>query len=390
MTTPRHPAEQLPDEWRAELSAQGERSFRAKQIFEWIHGRGVMDPARMTNLSKGLRARLAERGLAPPLELVHTHRSVDGSRKLLVRMHDGTQVETVLLPVAQRGLADDADAAAADDSDVDDGDAEVPQRARVTQCISTQVGCAMGCVFCASGVAGLTRHMSAAEIAAQVLMGRDALEDGERLNHVVFMGMGEPLDNYEATARAIRLMTHPDGLGLSPRRITVSTSGLVAAIDRLGEDFEGRVGLAISLHQADDDKRSQLMPVNRKNPLRELMTALRRYPLPRGRRITVEYTLVAGQNDSLDDAARLVRLLGRLPVKVNLIPMNPIAASSLGPPAAEQVAAFQQRVADHGILCFVRRRRGDDVAAACGQLAILGAKPTKSFEKRQPKEPASK
>jgi 23S rRNA (adenine2503-C2)-methyltransferase len=233
----------------------------------------------------------------------------------------------------------------------------------------------MGCVFCASGVAGLKRHMGAGEIVAQVIAGRARLEQGERLSNVVFMGMGEPLHNYASTARALRLLTHPEGIALSARRITVSTSGLVPEIARLGEDFAGNIGLAVSLHAADDETRSRLMPINKKYPLPTLMAALRAYPLPRRRRITIEYTLVSGKNDDPGEAKKLVRLLRGIPVKVNLIPMNPISASSLGPPDMNRVLAFQRVLCDAGYSCFIRRRRGDDVSAACGQLALLGAKP---------------
>jgi 23S rRNA (adenine2503-C2)-methyltransferase len=261
------------------------------------------------------------------------------------------------------------------DEDEDDEPPEPNQPVRVTQCISTQVGCAMGCIFCASGVAGLKRHLGADEIIAQVLAGRARLDPGERLSNVVYMGMGEPLANYDATARSLRLLTHPDGIALSARRITVSTSGLVPEIARLGADFAGRIGLAISLHAADDETRTRLMPINKKYPLATLMDALRAYPLPPRRRITMEYTLVAGKNDDPAEAKKLVKLLRGLPVKVNLIPMNPIAASSLGPPEMRGVLAFQRILCDAGYSCFIRRRRGDDVDAACGQLALLGAKP---------------
>jgi 23S rRNA (adenine2503-C2)-methyltransferase len=297
-------------------------------------------------------------------------------------------VETVLIPGVTGGGTGqgqlpspvspaevDADAAAADDDDTDESSAQEPSHVRVTQCISTQVGCAMGCVFCASGVAGLKRQLGADEIVGQVLLGRARLAEGERLTNVVFMGMGEPLHNYEATSRALRLLTCPEGIALSARRVTVSTSGLVPEIARLGSDFGGNVGLAISLHAADDETRSRLMPVNRKYPLDKLMEALRAYPLPRRRRITIEYTLVAGSNDDPSEAKKLAKLLRGLPVKVNLIPMNPIAASSLGPPDLQRVLAFQRVLCDAGYSCFIRRRRGDEVSAACGQLALLGAKP---------------
>jgi 23S rRNA (adenine2503-C2)-methyltransferase len=236
----------------------------------------------------------------------------------------------------------------------------------------------MGCVFCASGVAGLKRHLGPEEIVAQVLLGRSMLDHtdaGEALRNVVYMGMGEPLHNYDAVARSLRLLTHPEGIDLSSRRVTVSTSGLVPEIGRLGADFGGQVALAISLHAADDATRSALMPVNRRYPLAELMGALRSYPLPKRRRITVEYTLVAGKNDDPSEAKKLAKLLRGVPVKINLIPMNPIEASTLGPPGGDRVAAFQEVLVAAGYSCFVRRRRGDDVAAACGQLVLAGARP---------------
>jgi 23S rRNA (adenine2503-C2)-methyltransferase len=217
--------------------------------------------------------------------------------------------------------------------------------------------------------------MRADEIVAQVLVGRSRLDEREQLRNVVLMGMGEPLHNYEATVRALRLLTHPDGINLSTRKVTISTSGLVPEIARLGADFNGQIGLAISLHAADDETRSRLMPINKKYPLAELMKALRAYPLPRRRRITIEYTLVAGRNDTAEEATKLAKLLTGLPVKVNLIPMNPIEASTLGPPDMSGVLAFQRILVGAGYSCFIRRRRGDDVSAACGQLALLGAKP---------------
>ena len=359
-----HPLARLPEEWRETLLSRQERPYRAQQIFRWIHARGVLDPEQMTDVPTPLRGWLATEGMAEVATVESVLRSSDATRKLLLRMVDGATVETVLIPAP--GASDDADSAVADDDE---------PGPRVTQCISTQVGCAMGCIFCASGVAGLKRHLSPHEIVTQVLLGKKALEPGEELRNVVLMGMGEPLHNYEATARALRLLSHPLGLNLSPRRITVSTSGLVPEIARLGRDFAGQIGLAISLHATDDETRSRLMPINRKYPLAELLAALKAYPLPKRRRIFIEYTLVAGKNDTLSEASKLARLLRDLPVKINLIPMNPIDASPLGAPPLDRVYAFQQCLIDAGYTCFVRRRRGDDVGAACGQLALLGAKP---------------
>jgi 23S rRNA (adenine2503-C2)-methyltransferase len=387
---PLHPIARLPADWSAFVAARGERAFCANQIFGWIHRLGVVDPTGMTSLSTKLRAHLGTEGLGPVCTAARMHRSADGTRKIAVELRDGATIETVLLHAASgsSSLADlDADAAAVDDTDDEEPEGGIAERSpsgadtavsrpiRITQCISTQVGCAMGCVFCASGVAGLKRHLGPEEIAGQVLLGRALLEPHEELRNVVFMGMGEPLHNYEATARSLRLLTHPDGIGLSSRRVTVSTSGLVPEIERLGRDFSGQISLAISLHAADDATRSALMPINRRYPLADLIVALKKYPLPRRRRITVEYTLVAHRNDDPATARRLARLLRGIPVKINLIPMNPISLSPLGPPERERVTAFQQVLGDAGYACFVRKRRGDDVSAACGQLVLLGAKP---------------
>lgn len=329
------------------MSEWGEPAYRGKQIFDWIHRQGVLDPDEMSNLPKSLRARLHEEGMGWPVEIVSSHEAADRTRKLLLGMRDGERVETVLIPQ----LNDDS---------------------VVTQCISSQVGCAMGCVFCASGVAGLKRQMSDGEIVAQVLLGRRELGPDRRVRNVVFMGMGEPLHNYDAVARALVLLTHPDGLDLSKRRVTVSTSGLVKQIDQLGRDFNGQVQLAISLHAVRDAARSKIMPVNRKHGLDELTDALRRYPLSKRQRITIEYTLIQGINDSPRDAREMVDLLKGIPVKVNLIPMNPISASDLRAPDQSHVLRFQEELTRRGLSVFVRKTRGDDVAAACGQLAFHG------------------
>ena len=243
------------EQWRAFMKERGQPAYRAAQIFSWIHEKNVLDAEQMTNLPKALRTALSDE-LGRTMAVARVHQAADATKKLLVEMADGRQVETVLLPVKKGVEVVDADAAAADHEADDDDEGEPKGKlpaTRVTQCISTQVGCAMGCVFCASGIAGLDRHMTASEIVSQVLLGRALLDEGERLSHVVFMGMGEPLHNYDATALACRVLTRPDGIGLSPRRLTISTSGLVPEIDRLGQDFEGQIGLAISLHNPDDE-----------------------------------------------------------------------------------------------------------------------------------------
>jgi 23S rRNA (adenine2503-C2)-methyltransferase len=364
LAAPNHPLERLPEEWAEVVRGWGEPVYRGKQIFQWIHARGVLDPNEMSDVPKRLREKLVEEGLGSPLEVAEVHPATDGTRKLVVRFGDLKRVETVLIPqLVSRADLDDVDV----EEDATEG---VPPANVVTQCISSQVGCAMGCVFCASGVAGLERHLSAAEIVAQVIEGRRHLTPGERIRNVVLMGMGEPLHNYDNVARALVLLTHPDGIGLSSRRVTLSTSGLVPAIDRLGEEFGGQVALAISLHAVTDERRSAIMPVNRKYPLAELVAALRRYPLPKRRRITIEYTLLAGVNDDVNDADLLVRVMKGVPIKVNLIPMNPITGSDLGAPSWAGIEAFQRRLVDRGVSCFIRRQRGADVDAACGQLAL--------------------
>jgi 23S rRNA (adenine2503-C2)-methyltransferase len=362
LTPPTHPIERTPEEWAELVQSWGEPRYRGAQVFKWIHQRGVFDASAMTDLPKRLRARLEEEGLSALLTVAHEHVSEDGTKKLLLSLKDDRSIESVLIPQGSSGAEDPIGG-------------EEPEEGRpVTQCISTQVGCAMACVFCASGMAGLKRNMSAAEIVSQVLLGRERVAEGDRLRNVVLMGMGEPLHNYDAVARALVLLFHPDGIGLGTRRVTLSTSGLVPEIDRLGRDFDGKVQLAVSLHVPDDERRSALMPINRKYPLAELIEAMRRYPLPPRRRITVEYTLVRGYNDDLADAQRLAKLLSGLRVKVNLIPMNPVPDNPLGPPSWELVERFHDRLWDAGIPTFVRRKKGDDIAAACGQLALAGEK----------------
>jgi 23S rRNA (adenine2503-C2)-methyltransferase len=364
---PAHLAEQLPEEWETTLGAWGEPRYRALQLFRWIHQRGVMHPAQMTDLPKRLRDRLQLEGLAPVASVADNQLSSDGTRKLLIELNDGKRIETVLIPRASVAAED---IYAGDDDDT--SDAPSHGNHDVTQCVSSQVGCAMGCAFCASGIAGLKRQMSAAEIVGQVFLGRAALEGQARLAGLVFMGMGEPLHNYGALTRAISLISHPEGLGMALRRITVSTSGLVPEIDRLAQDFSGQVQLAVSVHASDVDTRSRLMPINKKYPLPELIAAIRRYPLPRRRRLTIEYTLVRDINDSREAASRLARLLKGLRAKVNLIPMNPVPDAGLSAPADDVVDQFQRVLREEGIDTFLRRRRGDDIAAACGQLALHG------------------
>ena len=380
MTTPVDPVGRLPEEWREAMRELGEKPFRAEQIFRWIHERGVLDPDKMSDLAKPLRERLKADGFAPPAKVSEVHAAADGTRKLVLELGNGARVECVIIPMTDLA-GDDADASAAPEDDEDDAEASAPEKTRITLCVSTQYGCAMGCVFCASGQAGLQRGLTASEIVAQVLISKTYLEPHEELKNLVFMGMGEPLHHYDETARAIRLLTHPVARGMSPRRITVSTVGLVPGIARLGADFGGKVGLAVSLHAPNDVIRDRIMPMNRKFPIVELMRALREYPLPQRRRITIEYTLMDHVNDGEAEARELVQLLRGLRVKVNLIPMNPISASELKAPSGNRVAAFQRVLSENGLSCFVRTRRGDEVSAACGQLAIADSLVRKKRER---------
>jgi 23S rRNA (adenine2503-C2)-methyltransferase len=381
LAPPQSALERLPEEWTDRLAEWGEPRYRALQVFRWIHQRGVVDPARMSDLPKALRERLTPE-LQSPLAVCEVRASIDGTHKLVLELHDKLRVESVLIPRGSVAEADElyAPRPQAADEPAAPGEAQ-PALPPVTQCISSQVGCAMACVFCASGIAGLKRNLTAGEIIGQVLAGRERLSSGGDADHpampgrlagVVLMGMGEPLHNYDAVARALVLLSHPEGIGMSLRRVTLSTSGLVDGIDRLGRDFGGQVALAVSVHASNDATRTRIMPINQRHPLDQLLAALRRYPLGARRSLTIEYTLIAGVNDSTDDARALARKLRGLRVKVNLIPMNPVSDTELRAPSAAAVDVFQRALVAEGLDVFVRRQRGDDIAAACGQLALKG------------------
>jgi len=318
----------------------GHPAFRARQIFQWLHARHEFYPDGMINLPGTLRAQLA--GLLPPfvLEPDAVTEARDGTRKLRFPLEDGGAVESVLIPGKNRN----------------------------TLCVSTQVGCRMGCRFCRTAQMGWVRDLRAAEILGQVYAVRRGAGPGEPpLTHVVFMGMGEPLDNLENTLRALRILTHPLGVCLSPRRLTVSTVGVPQAMRRLLSEIP--VALTVSLNAADDDTRSFLMPVNRRHPLEELCRELRELPLPPRRRITLAYVLIRGVNDSPADARRLARRVHGIRCKVNLIPLNPFPGSELSRPEASTVLSFQEGLRSRGVSAHIRFSRGDDILAACGQLA---------------------
>jgi 23S rRNA (adenine2503-C2)-methyltransferase len=326
------------------LDELGEPSYRARQIFHSLHQRLVGSWDACTDLPARLRMALAQRYRAVSGDLVVQALSKDGTRKRLLRLYDGQEIETVAIPATS------------------------PEGAhRLSVCVSTQAGCAMACTFCATGRMGLARNLSAGEIVDQVYgFGREA--PGERPTHVVFMGMGEPLANYAATVAAVRLLSHPDGMHLSQRRLTVSTSGLVPQIRRLaGENLE--ITLAISLHAPTDALRAELMPINQRFPLKELIPAAADYARKTGRRVSYEYILLNGVNDSLTQADALVRLLPRHHSHVNLIPYNATDAEfSATPPG--RAREFRDRLTAANLSATIRASRGRDIAAACGQLKV--------------------
>ena len=314
--------------------------YRGRQLATWIYQKGVMSLDAMTDLPKDFRKALAEVGEVQVPQVERVTPSQDGSQKLVVRMADGARVQSVLMP----------------DED------------RLTLCLSTQVGCGFGCAFCCTGTMGLDRNLSAGEIAGQFLAARPLVPAGGRITHVVYMGMGEPLANYAATVQSIRILTDPQAIGLSPRRVTVSTVGLVSGIERLARE-DLRVRLAISLHATTDEVRDRLMPVNKGFDLQALLDACRRFPLPMRQRMTFEYVLLDGVNDTPEDARRLVRLLHGIRAKVNLIPFNAWDGAAFERPPLQRILAFQARLLEHGITATVRWSKGEDVGAACGQLA---------------------
>ncbi|MCP4600050.1 MAG: 23S rRNA (adenine(2503)-C(2))-methyltransferase RlmN [Proteobacteria bacterium] len=339
------PVSALPEELSELAEAIGQPGYRGRQIFSWMHGRGVCDPAEMTDLPRDLRDRLSEMGLSWPARIGKVLHSKDRTRKLEILLGDGSTVETVL----------------------------IPEEKKLTQCVSCQVGCAVGCVFCRSGHIGLKRNLTSAEIIAQVQLARSEYLPGERLRNVVFMGIGEPLHNLNRVLRALTLLSHPDGLDLSTRRVTLSTVGIVRGIDRLAQATRGQVALAVSLHAADDGIRARLVP-GISDSLDDIVQALRRYPLSKRRRFTIEYVLIKGVNDLPKHANKLVKLLSPLKVKVNLLPLNPHDKTDFMPPDEEDVLAFQNILIDKHMTAFLRRRRGADINAACGQLLGLAKK----------------
>jgi 23S rRNA (adenine2503-C2)-methyltransferase len=358
----------------AVLAELREKPYRSKQLYRWLHQRGAASFEEMTDLPRELRAALAERFELRTLEMADERRSSDGTIKWKWRTVDGRFIESVYMPhLAPRGASAEPDA---QEDDEDEALPELNNRERRTLCVSTQVGCAIGCTFCMTGTMGLSRNLGPGEIADQIhRANRRLLELGEGpaprpLTNLVFMGMGEPLHNFENLKAALDLLLSEDGPNFSHRHVTVSTSGLVPQIRQLGE--ETRVKLAISLNATTDAQRDVLMPINKRYPLAELLEACRTFPMKQGRRITFEYVLLRGVNDTDADADRLARLVAGIPAKVNLIPYNDNPDLGFHAPEPGRVEAFRDRLAGRHITAVVRRNRGRDIAAACGQLAAEG------------------
>jgi len=319
--------------------SRGLPAYRGRQLRQWLFKRLASSFEEMTSLSKELRERLDHLARVDVLERVTAQTSRDGTEKSLFRLSDGLGIESVL----------------------------IPERDHFTLCISSQAGCAMGCRFCVTGQGGMKRNLTASEIVDQVVQVRRSMAQPDRLTNIVFMGMGEPLANYEAVLRAMANITSDDALNFSHRKVTLSTCGLVPRMRQLGQ--EASVNLAVSLNAADDRTRSNLMPINRQYPLKALMAACRSFPLPNRRMITFEYILIDRINDRPEDARNLVRLLAGVRAKINLIPLNPHPSVDFAPSPPDRIQAFQESLIRHHYTAIIRKSKGQDISAACGQLS---------------------
>lgn len=339
---PSHNLTELTREGVGDLMAElGQPKYRADQLYKWIFQRGANSLDDMTNLPKALRTQLQEAGWTMGrVSIDRVAVSEDGTRKVALRTEDGAVIESVLIQM---------------------------EPGKFTQCLSSQVGCALGCTFCYTATLGLARHLTPGEIVDQVLKARQALPEGGRISGLVYMGMGEPLHNLEGVLESIRRLCDPDGPAFTERRITVSTSGLVPQIAKLGE--AAPVNLAISLNASDDDTRDRVMPVNKRYNIDALIKALQDYPLPPRRKMTLEYVLLDGVNDTDDDAYRLVKIMRKLPqARLNLLQWNPFLGPNYQRPPDARVRRFQRILLDKGVRVTVRMSRGLDIDAACGQL----------------------
>lgn len=321
------------------ITSFGKERYRTTQILRWLYREGVHSIDEMTNLSKKFRQELKEISTLSSLHPVHVEEARDGTKKFLFQLSDGNYIESVL----------------------------IPDKSRLTLCLSTQVGCALGCRFCLTGKRGWKRDLLVSEILNQILAVRETLENNSSITNIVLMGMGEPLANYDNTLKATELMVHPEAFKFSSRRVTLSTAGLLPELGRLSKE-KISFRLAISLNASDEETRSYLMPVNRRYPLKKLLEVCRHFPLPPRIRITFEYVLVGGINDTREDAKRLLKLLRGIPSKINLIPLNEAPGIPFKRPAAEKVREFQEILMEGGFTAIVRASKGAEISAACGQL----------------------
>ena len=328
-----------PPELNEFLATFGKEHYRSIQILRWLYQKGVHSFDEMTNLSKRFRQELDQVSYVSTLHPLQVEQARDGTKKFLFQLEDGNRIESVL----------------------------IPDKRRLTLCLSTQVGCAFGCRFCLTGKMGWKRDLSASEIVNQILGARETIEGKSSITNIVLMGMGEPLSNYDNTIKAIHLMHHPDAFKFSSRRITLSTVGLLPELERLTKE-KISFRLAISLNASDEETRSQLMPVNRRYPLKKILEMCRNFPLKPRARITFEYVMVDGINDSLRDAKRLLRMLRNIPSKINLIPLNEAQGIPFKRPLDEKVKRFQEILMEGGLTVIIRTSKGEEISAACGQL----------------------
>ena len=328
-----------------QFEKRGIRRFHGRQVFRWLWKRGVTDFHQMTDLGRSLRSRLSQEFTVNTPTVVKRDVSEDGTQKFVLRLHDGRQIESVYIP-------------------------DTPAQ---TFCISTQVGCAMGCAFCLTGKMGLLRHLTAGEIASQARVLSHTLQLADF--NIVLMGMGEPLHNYDATLRALRILNDEHGLSVGPKRVTLSTVGLVPMLDKLAQE-ELMPNLAISLHATTEEQRLAIVPTTKKYSVEDIIAAARRFPLSKRSRITFEYVLLAGVNDAPADARRLAKLLAGIKAKVNLIPLNAAPGIPFDRPADSAIDEFARTLAERGVTVSVRKSRGRDIRAACGQLIVEGPRRT--------------
>ena len=324
----------------------GLEDYRAKQIAQWVYKKRVSSFSDMTNLSKKAREELSKRAKIDILKPVKVEESRDGTRKYLFELPDGNRIESVF----------------------------IPEKDWNTLCVSTQVGCPAGCKFCLTAKDGFTRNLTAGEIVDQYIQVQRDVGEERRISNVVFMGMGEPLLNFDNVKKAVEIMTHRDMLDLSTRKITISTVGVVPGIERMAKELN-RVKLAVSLHATTDEVRERIVPLNRKWGIGDIMGALKRYPADNNRRVMIEYVMLKGVNDTDEDAHRLAKLVRGLPVKVNLIPFNPYPGAPFEPTPREEIERFQKILWDYNIAAFIRESRGQDISAACGMLRTKERKP---------------